>query len=99
MRWEQLNSCFHEVLVAEQASPWTMMVLRLLMRRGERARRYAFGLADSGRGVHVERPEIVEPAMVGLQAWRARSRPTSAPRMTCSCVHWTRASRRPARIR
>ena len=68
VRWEQLNSRFHEALIAAHASPWTTKVLRLLTRHGERYRRYAIGLTDSGRNVHAEHQEIFELAMAGLEA-------------------------------
>ncbi len=66
--WEQLNARFHEALIAAHASPWTTKVLRLLTRHGERYRRYAIGLVDSGRDVHAEHSEIFELAMAGLEA-------------------------------
>ena len=67
-RWEQLNARFHETLTSAQASPWTVRVLRLLSRHGERYRRYAIGLVDSGRDVHAEHREIFEQAMAGSEA-------------------------------
>lgn len=67
-RWELLNARFHETLISAQASPWTAKVLRLLTRHGERYRRYAIGLADSGRVVHEEHREIFELAMAGQEA-------------------------------
>lgn len=67
-RWELLNTRFHEALIAAHASPWTLRVLRLLARHGERYRRYAIGLTDSGRDVHAEHREIFELAMQGLEA-------------------------------
>ena len=67
-RWELLNARFHETLTSAQASPWTVKVLRLLTRHGERYRRYAIGLADSGRVVHDEHREIFEMAMTGQEA-------------------------------
>jgi DNA-binding GntR family transcriptional regulator len=68
LRWEQLNVQFHEALTSAYASPWTFKVLRLLSRQGERYRRYAIGLADSGRDVHAEHREIFELAMAGMEA-------------------------------
>ena len=68
VHWEQLNSRFHEALIAAGASPWTTKVLRLLSRHGERYRRYAILLNDSGRDVHAEHREIFELAMAGLEA-------------------------------
>lgn len=68
LRWEQLNTRFHEALIAAHASPWTTKVLRLLTRHGERYRRYAIGLTDSGRNVHAEHQEIFELAMAGNEA-------------------------------
>lgn len=67
-RWELLNARFHETLTSAQASPWTAKVLRLLTRHGERYRRYAIGLVDSGRVVHEEHREIFELAMAGQEA-------------------------------
>jgi DNA-binding GntR family transcriptional regulator len=67
-RWEPLNARFHETLTSAYGSPWTMKVLRLLTRHGERYRRYAIGLADSGRDVHAEHREIFEMAMAGMEA-------------------------------
>lgn len=67
-RWELLNARFHETLTSAHESPWTTKVLRLLSRHGERYRRYAIGLADSGRDVHAEHREIFEFAMAGMEA-------------------------------
>jgi DNA-binding GntR family transcriptional regulator len=67
-RFEQLNTRFHETLVSAQPSPWTLKVLRLLARHGERYRRYAIGLADSTRNVHEEHRQIYELAMAGNEA-------------------------------
>ena len=67
-QWEALNARFHEALIAAQASPWTLKVLRLLSRHSERYRRYAIGLTASGRDVHAEHREIFELAMAGLEA-------------------------------
>jgi DNA-binding GntR family transcriptional regulator len=67
-RWELLNARFHETLTSAHVSPWTVKVLRLLSRHGERYRRYAIGLADSGRDVHAEHREIFEFAMAGMEA-------------------------------
>ena len=68
LRREQLNARFHETLTSACASPWTLKVLRLLTRHGERYRRDAIGLVDSGRDVHAEHREIFELAMAGLEA-------------------------------
>lgn len=67
-RWELLNARFHETLTSAHESPWTVMVLRLLSRHGERYRRYAIGLGESGRDVHAEHREIYEFAMAGKEA-------------------------------
>ena len=67
-RWEQLNNRFHETLIAAGASAWTFRVLRLLSRHGERYRRYAMALPNSGRDVHKEHTEIFELAMAGQDA-------------------------------
>ena len=67
-RWEVLNSRFHEALIAGCASPWTLHVLRLLARHGERYRRYTITLPNSGRDVHAEHREIFQLAMVGNDA-------------------------------
>jgi DNA-binding GntR family transcriptional regulator len=67
-RWELLNTRFHEALIAAHASPWTLKVLRLLARHGERYRRYAIGLPDSGRDVHAEHRQIFEMAIGGHEA-------------------------------
>ncbi len=66
--WEQLNNRFHEALIAAQASPWTLRVLRQLSRHGERYRRCAIDIPDSGRDVHAEHREIFELAMAGQEA-------------------------------
>lgn len=68
LRWEQLNSRFHEALIAAHASPWTLRLLRLLARHGERYRRYAIGLPGYGRDVHVEHRQIFELAVDGQEA-------------------------------
>ena len=67
-RWEVLNARFHETLVSGCESPWTLKVLRQLSQQGERYRRYAIGLTDSGRDVHAEHREIFELAMSGQEA-------------------------------
>ncbi|MGH8822104.1 MAG: GntR family transcriptional regulator [Rhodoferax sp.] len=67
-RWELLNNRFHEALIAAGASTWTFRVLRLLSRHGERYRRYAMALPDSGRDVHKEHTEIFGLAMAGQDA-------------------------------
>jgi DNA-binding GntR family transcriptional regulator len=66
--WEVLNTRFHEALVAAQASPWTLKVLRLLARHGERYRRYVIDIPDSGRDVHAEHRAIFTLAMDGQEA-------------------------------
>lgn len=67
-RWELLNARFHETLTSACDSPWTVKVLRLLSRHGERYRRYAIGLAESGRDVHAEHRAIYDFAMAGMEA-------------------------------
>ena len=67
-RWELLNTRFHECLVNGHDSPWTLRVLRTLARQGERYRRYAIGLPDSGRDVHAEHRELFELATAGNEA-------------------------------
>lgn len=67
-RWEQLNTAFHEALIAGCASPWTLKVLRLLGHHSERYRRHAIGLADGNRNVHAEHQQIFEMAMSGQEA-------------------------------
>jgi DNA-binding GntR family transcriptional regulator len=67
-RWEAMNARFHDALVAAHVSPWTTRVLRLLARHGERYRRYAIGLPDTGRDVHAEHRAIFEAAMRGQEA-------------------------------
>jgi DNA-binding GntR family transcriptional regulator len=67
-RWELHNARFHEALIAARASPWTMKVLRLLSRHGERYRRFAIGLPGFGRDVHQEHRQIFELAMDGQEA-------------------------------
>jgi DNA-binding GntR family transcriptional regulator len=67
-RWEVLNQQFHEALVAGCESAWTLRVLRLLSQHGERYRRFAIGLKDSGRDVHAEHRQIFEAAIGGQEA-------------------------------
>lgn len=67
-RWEHTNTRFHEALIAAAASPWTLRVLRLLARHGERYRRHAIGLPGTLRDVHAEHREIFEAAMRGQEA-------------------------------
>jgi DNA-binding GntR family transcriptional regulator len=67
-RWEMLNTRFHEALIAAHESPWTLKVLRLLARHGERYRGFAIGLPDSARDVHGEHRQIFEAAMAGQEA-------------------------------
>ncbi len=68
LEWERLNTRFHETLIAAHASPWTLKLLRMLARHGERYRRYAIGLPGSARDVHAEHTEIVEAALAGKEA-------------------------------
>jgi DNA-binding GntR family transcriptional regulator len=67
-RYELLNARFHEALLAAHASPWTLRTLRLLGRHGERYRRLAIALPDSGRDVQSEHRQIYELAMAGQDA-------------------------------
>jgi len=67
-RWEMLNTRFHEALIAAHDSPWTLKVLRLLARHGERYRGIAMGLPGSVRDVHDEHRQIFEAAMAGYEA-------------------------------
>jgi DNA-binding GntR family transcriptional regulator len=67
-RWELLNTRFHEALIAAHASPWTMRMLRLLARHGERYRRLAMNLPGSQRDVHAEHRQIFEAAIAGEEA-------------------------------
>lgn len=67
-RWESLNVRFHEALVGACGSPWTLRVLGLLARQGERYRRYTVDLPDTGRDVHAEHRQIFEAAMAGSEA-------------------------------
>lgn len=66
-RWELLNTRFHESLIAAHASPWTLKVLRLLARHGERYRRFAMKLPGTQRDVHAEHREIFELALGGQE--------------------------------
>lgn len=66
--WEQLNTRFHETLIGAHASPWTVKLLRMLARHGERYRRYTMRLPGSARNVHVEHTEIYEAALTGREA-------------------------------
>lgn len=61
--WEVCNRRFHEELISAAASPWTLLVLKLLYQHGERYRRLCIGLEDSKRDVHREHSEIFEAAM------------------------------------
>ncbi|MBY4594697.1 GntR family transcriptional regulator [bacterium BD-1] len=64
-RWEALNTQFHEVLVANCGSEWTLRLLRTFNRHSERYRRYAIGLGQGRRDVHNEHRGIFEAAMSG----------------------------------
>lgn len=64
-RWEALNGQFHEALLANCGSDWTLHLLRLLNRHSERYRRYAIGLNQGQRDVHQEHRSIYEAAMSG----------------------------------
>ena len=67
-QWEVLNVRFHETLLAGQRSEWTLKVLRLLSRHGERYRCYAMALPGLVRNVHAEHTEIFELALAGREA-------------------------------
>jgi DNA-binding GntR family transcriptional regulator len=64
-QWDRLNARFHEVLVEASASPWTMKLLKLLSRHGERYRRCSIELNDHTRDVHAEHRDIFVHAMEG----------------------------------
>lgn len=64
-RWEVLNTQFHELLVANCGSAWTIRLLRILNRHSERYRRYAIDLGKDRRNVHMEHHGIFEAAMAG----------------------------------
>lgn len=66
--YELLNLRFHEALVAACGSPWTLRVLRLLGRHGERYRRLSIGLTGCERNVHDEHRQICEFALAGQEA-------------------------------
>lgn len=66
--WEVLNTQFHDALIAAGASAWTLKVLRLLSRHGERYRRYAIALPGQTRDVHAEHRLIVDMALSGQEA-------------------------------
>jgi DNA-binding GntR family transcriptional regulator len=66
-RWEALNMQFHEALIAGCGSRWTLNLLRLLARHGERYRHYAMGLSGATRDVHAEHREIFAQAMSGQE--------------------------------
>lgn len=68
-RWEALNGRFHEVLIAGQASPWTLRVWRVLTRHGERYRCLSIVCGrPEGRDVRQEHRKIFEAAMDGNEA-------------------------------
>lgn len=62
-RWETLNTSFHEELISGRASAWTLRVLRILARHGERYRRLSIGSPEIHRDVHAEHRELYELAM------------------------------------
>lgn len=64
-QWEALNTAFHEALVADCGSAWTLRLLRLLARQSERYRRFAIQLNAGARDVHAEHRDIYEAAMSG----------------------------------
>jgi DNA-binding GntR family transcriptional regulator len=66
--WERLNTRFHETLIGAHASPWTLKLLRMLARHGERYRHYAMKLPGSARDVHAEHTELVEATLSGKEA-------------------------------
>ncbi len=63
--WEALNNRFHEALVSNCGSGWTLRLLGVLNRHSERYRRYAIGLNQGQRDVHREHRGIFEAAMSG----------------------------------
>ncbi len=63
--WEALNGRFHEALVSNCGSGWTLRLLGMLNRHSERYRRYAIGLNQGQRDVHREHRNIFEAAMAG----------------------------------
>jgi DNA-binding GntR family transcriptional regulator len=66
--WERLNTQFHEALIGAHASAWTLKLLRMLARHGERYRHYAMRLPGSARDVHAEHTELCEMALEGKEA-------------------------------
>jgi DNA-binding GntR family transcriptional regulator len=71
--WERLNVRFHEALISAHASGWTLKLLRMLARHGERYRRYAMRLPNSARNVHAEHTELYELAVSGKESRAALS--------------------------
>ncbi len=66
-RWEAANAAFHEALLADCGSPWTLRLVRQLTQHAERYRRYAIGL-HTGRDVHAEHRQIFDAAIAGQDA-------------------------------
>ena len=62
-RWEMLNTSFHEELISGHESAWTLRVLRILARHGERYRRLSIASPEIHRDVHAEHRELYELAM------------------------------------
>lgn len=65
--WEAANAGFHEALLSDCGSPWTLRLVRQLTQHAERYRRYAIGL-HTGRDVHAEHQQIFDAAVAGQDA-------------------------------
>ena len=65
LSWEACNARFHEVLTQGLPSPWTLKLMRMLSRHGERYRRCSIIIHSGMRDVHAEHEEIFLQAMGG----------------------------------
>lgn len=87
-RWELANQRFHERLIGACDSAWTLHLLSVLYRHGERYRHVAIRLGamrDVQRDVHAEHSAIYEAAM-GKQEARAALALEAHIRLTCDIL-------------
>jgi len=88
LQWERANRRFHDTLIAGHCSPWTLHLLSILYRHGERYRQVALRLGAMpgvGRDVHAEHQAIFEAALARQEARAALALEVHI-RLTCDIL-------------
>lgn len=98
VQWELANRRFHDTLIAGYCSPWTLHLLSILYRHGERYRHVALRLGARpgvGRDVHAEHQAIFEAALARQEARAALALEVHI-RLTCDILTQHARQRGPA---